>query len=264
MPYADSSGVKIRWEETGVGEPILLIMGLGYTLEMWHRLVPVLSERYRVLAFDNRGVGESDVPPGPYQLPDMAEDAAAVLAAAGETSAHVLGVSMGSVIAQELALRYPEQVRSLILGCSMCGGPKSVAAEPEVIEMLGARAHMGPEAGARAMIPYIYDPATPQALIDEDLAIRLRTFPTAEGYLGQLGAVFGYETFDRLPLMSVPTLVIHGESDRLVPPANGIDVAERIPGAKLVMLPQASHIFFTDQPEESNRSISQFLRQMSS
>src|SRR5271168_4351769 len=136
MPYVENQGTKIHWDEQGQGAPVLLIMGLGYASAMWHRTRPVLAQWYRTIAFDNRGVGLSDVPPGPYSIATMASDAAAVLDAAGIASAHVFGVSMGGMIAQEFALQYPQRVRSLILGCTHAGGPQAVRAEPEVLQIL--------------------------------------------------------------------------------------------------------------------------------
>lgn len=259
MPYAENAGVKIFWEEEGQGEPLLLIMGLGYTLDMWYRVKPLITDRFRVISFDNRGVGKTDVPPAGYSIADMANDAVAVLDAAGVDETHVLGASMGGMIAQELALNHPERVRSLILGCTACGGPDAVTAEPEVLEALMARADLSPEEGVRVMVPYIYDANTPAQWIEEDLEIRMRTFPTPEGYLGQIQAITGHGTFDRLEQVQVPTLVVHGQSDRLVPHANGEDIARRIPGAKFVSLPNASHLFFTDQPDATGAALDEFL-----
>ena len=116
MPFADNAGTKIYWEESGTGEPLLLIMGLGYPHDMWHRTRPVVSSHYRTILFDNRGVGKSDLPPGPYSIAQMAADAAAVLDAAGVEKANVFGVSMGGMIAQEFALNYPQRVNRLVLG----------------------------------------------------------------------------------------------------------------------------------------------------
>ena len=140
MPYADNHGTRIYWEERGAGDPLLLIMGLGYTSEMWYRMAPLLSARYRTILYDNRGVGRSDAPEGPYPIATMADDAAAVLDAAGVDRAHVFGVSLGGMIAQELALRYPAPVRSLVLGCTHCGGAQAVPPSEEARKVLAARA----------------------------------------------------------------------------------------------------------------------------
>ena len=257
--FTTSNGARIYWEESGTGDPVLLIMGLGYTSEMWHRTRPLLSARFRTIVFDNRGVGKSDVPPGPYSISQMAADAAAVLDAAGVERAHVFGISMGGMIAQELALTHPERVHSLILGCTACGGRGGVPAAEEVLKVLMARATMTPEEGALAMAPYIYDSSTPRERIEEDLAIRRCTYPSAAGYLGQVQAIMAWTSLDRLRDIQTPTLIIHGESDQLVPPENARILAQHIPGARLVMLPRASHIFPTDRPEESHREILAFL-----
>ena len=261
MPFALNDGTRIYWEEHGSGEPILLIMGLGYTLDMWHRTTPVLSRHYRTILFDNRGVGRSDCPPGPYSIPAMAGDAAAVLNGAGCDRAHVFGVSMGGMIAQEFAMAWPERVISLILGCTAAGGPEALRAEPRVMSALNARAVLTPEEGIRAMIQYIYDDATPQQRIEEDLEIRRRTYPKTTSYLAQIAGIVAFESYSRLPGLEVPTLVIHGQNDRLVPAGNGELIAGRIPGARLVLLKNASHIFITDQEQEAHKAIIDFLRE---
>jgi pimeloyl-ACP methyl ester carboxylesterase len=263
VSHANNSGIKLYWESRGEGEPVLLIMGLGYTSEMWHRVYPELSSRYQVITFDNRGVGQSDQPPGPYPISTMADDAAAVLDAAGVDSAHVFGISMGGMIAQELMLRHSPRVRSLILGCTHCGGVEASPPAPEVLRVLEARATMSPEDGVRAMVPYIYDPATPRSRIEEDLSIRLRTFPKAESYLAQLAGIMAWGSHDRLSAIDVPTLIIHGLNDQLVPPQNGRTLARAIPASRLLMLESASHIFTTDQPEASLEAVSSFLNEVS-
>lgn len=259
MAFINNHGANIYWDEQGEGEPVLLIMGLGFPSVMWYRTRPLLAARYRTLALDNRGVGRSDLPPGPYPIALMASDAAAVLAASGCESAHVYGVSMGGMIAQEFALQYPERVRSLILGCTAAGGPRQVRAEPEVADLLRGRAKMSQEAAAEAAIPFVYDAATRRERIDEDMAIRKGWLPKAEAYMAQLQGILSWEAYSRLDQIKAPTLVIHGESDRLVPAANGKLIADRIPGAKLVLLPRAGHIFATDQTEAAQAAILEFL-----
>ena len=263
LPFIQNQGAKIYWDEQGTGDPVLLIMGLGYPSDMWYRTRPVLAETYRTIAIDNRGIARSEMPPGPYPISLMAADAVAVLDAAGVERAHVYGISMGGMIAQELTLQHPERVRSLILGCTAAGGPTAVAAEAEAGKMLMARGVMTPEEAAEAAVPFIYDAATPRARIDEDLDVRRRWFPRAEAYTAQLQGILAWESYSRLPRINLATLVIHGENDRLVPVGNGKLIASRISGAKLVLLPGASHIYPTDQAEASHRAILEFLASQS-
>jgi 3-oxoadipate enol-lactonase len=259
MAFTVNQGTKIYWDEVGEGDPLLLIMGLGYPSCAWHRTRPVLAKEFRTIALDNRGVGRSDMPPGPYTVALMASDAAAVLDAAGVESAHVFGISMGGMIAQEFALQYPKRVRSLILGCTAAGGPNAVRSDPDATKMLMSRGKMTPEEAAQAAVPFIYHSGTSKKLIDEDLEIRRPWFPHPDAYNAQLQAILTWESYSRLSQINAPTLVIHGDSDRLVPAGNGKLIAESIPGVKMVILAHASHIFTTDQPEEAHRAILEFL-----
>ena len=260
--YATRDGTRLYWTEYGTGEPLLLIMGLGATHVWWHRLTPILASRFRTILFDNRGVGESDMPPGPYDMATLADDAMAVLDAAKVDTAHVFGASMGGMIAQEVVLRHPQRVRSLILGCTACGGRDVVPAAREVREMLTARGNLTREESARNMVPYTFDAGTPRERIDEDIAVRLAANVPNDGYFAQLEAIRSWTgTLSRLPAITTPTLVIHGETDALVPPENGRIIARAIPNAQLVMLPHASHIFYTDQLEASADAILSFLGQ---
>jgi pimeloyl-ACP methyl ester carboxylesterase len=161
MPFVENLGARIYWDEQGTGAPLLLIMGLGWPSQAWHRLRPVLSEKYRTIALDNRGVGRSEAPAGPYSIAQMAADAAAVLNAARVNAAHIFGVSMGGMIAQEFALQYPNKVRSLILGCTAAGGPEAVRAEDEALQVLMTRGQ-DPDQFARALNPFIYDAGMPR------------------------------------------------------------------------------------------------------
>jgi pimeloyl-ACP methyl ester carboxylesterase len=258
MPFAEHQGTKLYWDEEGSGDPLLLIMGLSYPSYMWHRSRPILAKYFRTIALDNRGVGQSDVPPGAYPIALMAADAAAVLDAAGADSAHVFGVSMGGMIAQEFALQYSNRVRSLILGCTSPGGPNAVLAEPAALQVL-TRQGMTPEEARDAILPFLYDAATSADRIAEDMAIRMKWFPSPQGYFGQLQGIFGWQAYDRISQINAPALIVHGEADRLIPPANAHLIAERIRGSQLVLIPNAGHIFETDQPATSQNAILSFL-----
>jgi 3-oxoadipate enol-lactonase len=150
-------------------------------------------------------------------------------------------------------------VERLVLGCTACGGPHSVRAAQPVLDALAARAKMTPAEGAELMVPFIYDRSTPRARIDEDLAIRLSCYPEMAGYMGQLQAILAWSSFERLGEIGAPALVIHGDSDQLVPTENAPILAEHIVGSRLVILPHASHLFTTDQPEAAHREVLGFL-----
>jgi pimeloyl-ACP methyl ester carboxylesterase len=260
MPQVTSGGAQIYWEEHGAGDPLLLIMGLGATLEWWQRLMPIVTPSYRTVVYDNRGVGRSDVPPGPYTIPQMAEDAVAVMDAAGMATAHVFGASMGGMIAQELALNHPERVRSLVLGCTACGGKEAVPADKEVRTAMSARANVSREEASWLMAPFIFDAGTPRERMAEDIAHRLTATVGNDGYFAQLAGIREWPgSHARLGALTMPTLVIHGETDRLVPAENGRIIAAAIPGSRLVMIPRASHIFFTDQFEATSAALLDFL-----
>ncbi len=263
MPFVEKHDVRIYWDRAGNSLPVLLIMGLGYSSVMWHRTRPALAAQYCTIAFDNRGCGRSDVPPGPYSMPQMASDAAAVLDAAGFDTAHVFGVSMGGMIAQEFALQYPTRVLSLILGCTAAGGPHAVRAEAAATETLKMRSTVSREEAELAFIPFLYDDNTPRERVEEDLVNRRPLYASPEGYTAQLQAILGWQADDRLPQITAPTLVIHGKNDRLVPPGNGERIASRIPGAELVLLPGANHMFTTDQPEAAHSVLLRFLGEQS-
>ena len=259
MPFVENRGAKIYWDDQGQGTPVLLIMGFSYPSDMWYRTRPELSTLYRTIAFDNRGVGRSDVPRGPYTIKLMASDAAAVLDAAGVENAHIFGISMGGMIAQEFALQYPARVRSLILACTSPGGLHAAQPKANVMWALLKRASMTPEEARKAFVPILYDVATPQELIEEDMAVDRKWIPVPAAYSAQMQGIMMWSSYRRLPQITAPTLVIHGDSDRLVPPKNGEIIAARIPGAKRVVIPHAGHILGTDQPEAARQAVAGFL-----
>lgn len=247
MAYVINRGVRIYWDEQGSGPPVLLIMGLSFTREMWFRMVPGLARQYRVILFDNRGVGQSDVPPGPYLIRQMAADAIAVLDAANVKSAPVVGASMGGMIAQELALSYPRRVQSLMLGCTSHGG--ILAHWPRFSRLGGLPTSVGGRERQLSLIPLLYSASTPRERILEDIQVQSQCCCTRKGCLNQFAGILLWSSFLRLSRISVPTLVAHGAEDCLIPPQNGRIVAARIPGARFQLIPHAGHMLMTDQPE---------------
>ena len=259
MPFANSAGARIYWEEHGQGPPVLLVMGLSFTLEMWFRILPHLARQYRTIIFDNRGIGRSDVPRGPYAMRTLASDAVAVLDAAGIAAAHVVGASMGGMIAQEMALSFPDRVLSLALGCTSYSGLFSkwpnFRRGPNGIAWLRAE-RLERERSVRDLL---YARSTPDLLVEEDIQIRCNCSWSFKGVLSQLTGILLWNSYSRLPQIQAPTLVMHGEEDHLLPPQNGQVVAARIPGAEFVLLPDAGHMLTTDQPEAVLQHLLNFL-----
>lgn len=262
MPFSVNNNVRLYWEEHGQGPPLLLIMGLSFTLEMWHRAIPELSKNYRCIALDNRGVGRSDAPRGwRYSIGTMAEDAVAVLDSAGvQEPAFVLGASMGGMIAQELALRHPDRVRALVLACTAPGFLRR-GAWPRLEWLPGIYYWVTSkgEAHERALRRLLYAETTPVGRIEEDILIRMGCRPLRRPVLCQLAGILSWNSRRRLSQIKVPTLVIHGDEDHILPAVNGRMVAKQIPNAEFVRIPHAGHMILTDQPELSFRAVKQFL-----
>jgi len=266
VPFAVNRGVRIYWEEWGSGPPVLLVMGLSFNLDMWFRVIPGLACNHRVIAFDNRGVGRSDVPRGPYTIPTMAEDAMSVLRAAQVNEpVHVVGASMGGMISQELVLRHPNAFRSLALACTACGPVHRLAwpnfrRSPTLREWLLLRG----EVRERSLVRLLYADTTPEERIQEDIQMRLVRPPNLTGVLNQFAGVLVWSAYGRLPQIRIPTLVVHGEQDHVLPAVNGRVIAERIPGAEFVLIKNAGHILGTDQPEACMRELGRFLGRVES
>lgn len=254
MPVVQrEDGASISWESDGPEDapPVLLIMGLAYPAAMWFRLVPGLAQRYRVIRVDNRGAGlTGDVPGAPYTVPMMAADCLAVLDDAGVEQAQVVGISMGGLMAQEIAVTQPGRVTSLCLMATHPGITHAVM-NPEALKLVtSGRADMTPQEAAEVSIPFNYAPTTTRERMEEDWAVRFPLACTLTGYTAQVQGTLGWSRYDDLPTITAPTLVLHGELDALVPPPNATTIAERIPGAELTMVPDANHVLMTDQPEQ--------------
>lgn len=262
MAFVERGVARIHWTSMGRGKPVVLIMGLGCSSAMWFRVAPVLARRHRVILLDNRGCGRTETPAAVlYRVADMAADVAAVLDAAGEPSAHVVGFSMGGMIAQQLAIDHAPRVRSLALLGTHSGGLWTVQPSSEVRQLLFTKDRMSHEEGLRAMRPFTYARATNDELFAEDATVRLANQPTARGYMAQLHGVIPWSAFLDLPRIACPTLVMHGLQDRLIMPANSRILVERIRSAKLHELDDASHWLMTDCTTEVNDALLDHLQE---
>jgi pimeloyl-ACP methyl ester carboxylesterase len=259
MELAEVAGNRISYESSGSGEPLLLIMGMSGTAQHWGEpFMSELRENFTVTVFDHRGVGESTPLAGSITIPEMAADAAGLLEALQIDSAHVLGISMGGMIAQELALAHPERIRTLALGCTYCGGEGSALAAESVIQGLteamlsGDRARAlraGWEANVSATMAADDDAYARFLEIGERYAVALPVI------MAQMQAVAVHDTSTRLGDLEMPTLVIHGTEDQMLPVANARLIASLIPGSELEILDGVGHLFFWERPELSAKLV---------
>ena len=274
MPTTKSNGIEVYFEEQGDGEPLLLIMGLAGDSVAWLFQREAFAAKYRTIVFDNRGVGRTSKPDGPYTIAAMADDAVGVLDALDIPRAHVVGVSMGGMIAQELALRHPHRVRGLVLGCTYAkpddgvtatfddslaffGGTKGANGEIQV-----DLSNLDPMAFIGRLLPLTF---TPQFIMTE-LPKLMQVFSgvMTHGFdlraiMAQVAATQGHDTVDRLGQISAPTLVLTGDSDMLIPPANSDVLAASIPGARLQKIAGGSHGFNFETPDAFNAAVLEFL-----
>jgi pimeloyl-ACP methyl ester carboxylesterase len=266
MPTVQANGINIYYVEEGQGPPLLMIMGFGGQHHSWgDETVRLLSRHFRTIRFDNRGTGHSDKPQVEYSIAMMADDAAGLLQALGLSRAHVYGVSMGGMIAQELALRHPHLVGGLVLGCTTPGWAKGVPPRPEVIQLMMPEPGLSREEQIRKSWPAI---CSPRFLEEgrEFLELMLRRSlenPTPVDTMNrQAAAIQAFDSYDRLPQIRAPTLIIHGDQDVLIPPQNAYILHERIPGSRLVIIEGAGHVYFWEKPAESCQAIVEFLSQV--
>jgi pimeloyl-ACP methyl ester carboxylesterase len=262
--HVRANELDIWTEQVGSGPDVLLIGGLGDTVESWQFQLEGLADRYRLTAFDNRGAGRTSLPDGPLTAAVMADDAAALLRTLDISSAHVTGFSMGSAVAQELALRHPDLVRSLVLTSTYPRPDGLFRAQLACWRWL---AEVAPSERAffEAFFTWVYTPrahndGTVEQIIEEALA-----FPhqqPVEGFQAQVDACASHDTADRLAEITTPTLVLAGEFDNLLPPRFSRSVAEAIPGARFEVLPEEAHQPFQEIPDEWNARVDAFWREV--
>lgn len=265
MPNTKVNDIMMYYETQGSGEPLLMIMGLGASSAVWDpEFVENLSRHYQTIIFDNRGTGQTDKPDEEYSMAMFAADAAGLLDQLGIDSAHILGVSMGGMIAQEFALRYPQKVRTLILSCTTCGGEKSVMATQEVLQTLTSREGLTLEETARNAWPIVFTEEfikSNPAKLERNLERTLKHPTPLFAFNRQIQAVMKHDTYNRLPQIQTPTMVMTGTEDVLVPPENSTIIADRIPGAKLVSFDETAHGFITEASDDVASAMIEFIGQ---
>ena len=254
------NGVDIAHQTEGEGEPLLLIMGIGYARWGWRWLLPHLTDSFRTITLDNRCVGESGCPEDPFTMRDMAADAIGVLDDLDVGSAHVFGVSMGGFIAQEIAIGWPDRVKSLVLGATHLGIGNMVPLSEETQKILSDRSGT-PEEQIRRGMPYSFRPGWVEEHpeeFEEILEYRIPHQPPPEIYRRQLDATLTFDTSRTAVKIAARTLILQGTEDRVVPSGNAKLISDTIPTVKLQMLDGAGHLFFIEEPERIAELIKSF------
>ncbi|GAA0627469.1 alpha/beta hydrolase [Brevundimonas kwangchunensis] len=259
MRFLDRDGVRLAWNESGSGTPILLIMGHRYSSAMWYPLMEALADRYHLIWFDNRGTGQSGSPRR-TSVAEMAADALAVLDAAGVQTAHVYGVSMGGGIALEFGRVYPERTRSLILGCTMAKTPDLKPKPRWLMNLVYNLPTPILKALGSSKFKNGYGDAAPDDRIARDMGILAKDPFTRHGVLAQAHAIQDYSiTPEQVKAITLPALVLHGTQDLAVPYEAGKALSEMLPNARLVTFPDIGHNYFIGAGEKANAEFEAFV-----
>jgi pimeloyl-ACP methyl ester carboxylesterase len=265
MPKVQVGNVGLYYEAHGAGEPLVLVPGFGTGLWIWYRQIPALAERFRVIAFDPRGVARSDKPDEPVTMRGYADDVAALLEALEVERAHVLGASFGGFVAQEFALAYPERTRSLVLCCTSFGGPRHRPPAPETLQAIASTKGLNTEERVRENLLLAFSPRFVEGRpeeVERVIALRAENDVPEYAYVRQLQAAMAFDAEDRVPAIDAPTLVITGDADVIVPHENSLNLAARIRGARLRVIEGGSHTFFIERPEEFNSAVAEFIESL--
>jgi len=262
MPNIRINDCDIYYEVHGHGDPLVLIMGLRRNVEWWYRQIPDLAQHFQVIVFDNRGAGRSDKPVMEYSMRLFADDTAGLMDALELPCAHILGYSMGGYIAQELVLNYPERVNKMILASTGCGGDRAVLMSPDRLEKFQANTGLQPEEILRKdMDIYFSDKFVEQnpEKVEAFIEISLRHYQPADAFFRQFDACMRHDTADRLNRLVVPTLIMTGDDDPLVPPGNSHILQELIPAAELHVFPGGRHCVMIEEADQYNHKVINFF-----
>lgn len=261
MSFAQVNGVKLYYERHGQGPEVLVIPGIPAIVSDCLPLIEGLSDAFTVTVYDNRGSGQSDAPDDPYSMELLTRDAAGLLGDVGVSAAHIIGFSMGGMIAQHLALGFPETVRSLVLACAHAGLAHAIPPPADVAKAFQQRTPTWRDR-IEALAPYAFAAGFPEGHPEQFAAFiekKSRDEQTPHGYRRQLEAVIAHDTYERLPEIPQHTLVMTGSEDRVVPAANSRLLAMRIPNADLCVIEGAGHLFFAEKPRETIGALRKFL-----
>jgi 3-oxoadipate enol-lactonase len=259
VAQAQLGELELHYVERGSGPALLLVPGIPAIASDWGPLAERLSSSRRVIAYDNRGSGASTVTPAPYTCAQLAGDAVALLDELGIERADVFGMSLGGMIAQELALGWPDRVSRLVLGCTHCGLEHAARPDREAGRAFAMETDDWAER-MQALAPFAFSAEAGPDLVGPFIEKKSSDVQDPEGYRGQIAAALSHDTYDRLPQIDCPTLIVTGDGDRVIPGASSEVLHERIPGSRLEVVADAGHLFFLERPEESVRLLEDFLR----
>jgi 3-oxoadipate enol-lactonase len=258
VPVAALDGLELYYEERGSGPPLLLVPGIPAIASDWAPLAERLSGSRRPIAYDNRGSGRSTVTAGPYTTRQLAGDAVALLDWLEIERADVFGMSLGGMIAQEMALAWPERVDRLVLGCTHCGVDHA-ARPPREVGLAFAFETDDWALRMRKLVGFAFARNSDRELLEGFIAKKSADVQDMPGYRAQIAAALTHDTYDRLPEIEHPTLIVTGDDDRIIPGASSHVLHERIPGARLEVIAGAGHLFFLERPDESVALLEEFL-----
>jgi pimeloyl-ACP methyl ester carboxylesterase len=265
LPFIKANDINIHYEIHGEGFPLVMIMGLSANIDWWTPdFLKEVSKRFKVLIFDNRGAGQTDKPDVEYSIQMLAKDTISLMNALNIKKSHMLGISMGGMIAQETALNSPEMIEKLILCSTHCGPPKYVLPSKEVLELLTRpRTGLTPEQLIRAAIPILYTKdwiKNKPENVEITVKNMLKSPIPDHAYQKQVNAIMKFSSSKKLQNIKSPTLVMHGKQDILIPPKNAEVLAKLIPGAKIALFDNSAHALFSQETEKVTKTVIEFLK----
>jgi pimeloyl-ACP methyl ester carboxylesterase len=260
--HVTREGVRISYYMQGRGEPLVLIRGYANAASMWYPQIPFLRGHFRVVTFDNRDTGDSDRVETPYAIADLAADLESLLEFLGLGPVHLLGLSMGGMIAQEVALGRPDLVQTLLLAGTACDADRGLTGDPEVLKLFVTLPELTAEENTRRSLPLFFSPPglKNRRLIDEYVRRSLEQRPPFTTFERHSRALQGFNRCAEISQIRCPTLILHGDADRLLPPRNAVRLQEGIPGSALKMYAGLGHLFLMEDADSFNRDVLTFIR----